>query len=170
MPTVHVCPLSKIGDTVRITGARSLVTLISAGTDVARPPTIASDRHLHLRMSDIVEPMEGQIMPAVQHVSDLIAFAQGWDRAAPLLIHCYAGVSRSTAAAYAIVCALRPEQGEDAIARRLRAASPTATPNRKIVGIADDLLRRRGRMVDAVAAIGTGQACYEGVEFELALA
>ncbi|MBV9218857.1 MAG: tyrosine phosphatase family protein [Methylobacteriaceae bacterium] len=169
MPSIHVCPLSKIEAVVHATGARSLVTLLSAGTEVSRPQLIARERHLHLVVSDIVEAMDGQILPGEHHVRDLVVFARSWDRKAPMLFHCFAGVSRSTAAAFITACALAPDTSERDLAQRLRRASPTATPNRRLVAIADDHLGRRGRMVDAVAAIGTGTACFEGVEFELPL-
>jgi predicted protein tyrosine phosphatase len=169
MPRIHVCPLSRVEDVVRVTGARSLVSLLSTGTELKRPLAIAEAHHLHIAMSDIVEPTEGYILPSNHHVSDLVAFAKRWDRQAPLVVHCYAGVSRSTAAAFIAVCALESDQAETDVAQRLRRASPTATPNRKLVALADDYLGRGGRMVDAIAAIGTGVACFEGAEFELPL-
>jgi predicted protein tyrosine phosphatase len=49
----------------------------------------------------------------------------------------------------------------------LRAASPHATPNRLIVRLADDLLGRKGRMVEAVTAIGRGADAWEGRVFTL---
>ncbi len=62
MPRLHVCSLALIGETVVKTGARSLVTLLSPGTEVERPNGIRPERHLYLALSDIVEPMPGQIL------------------------------------------------------------------------------------------------------------
>jgi predicted protein tyrosine phosphatase len=95
---------------------------------------------------------------------------RGWDRTAPLVVHCWAGISRSTAAAFVSVCALRPDRDERDIAWMLRRASPTATPNSRIVSFADVLLGRNGRMVAAVEAIGRGEIAAEGVPFRLDLA
>lgn len=167
MPRIHVCSLAKIGETVRQTGARSMVTLINPLYPVERPADIEAARHLHISVSDIVEHIDGHVAPDVAHVSDLLHFVRGWDRAHPLLIHCYAGVSRSTAAAYVSACALRPDFCEMETAQRLRALSPTATPNARIVAIADDLLGRGGRMVAAIGEIGRGADCHEGVPFAL---
>ena len=86
-----------------------------------------------------------------------------------MLIHCFAGVSRSTAAAYIAACALKPKRDEFAIARALRAASPTASPNTRLVALADDKLGRRGRMSEAIADIGRGDDCFEGAPFTLEL-
>src|SRR6202007_1450874 len=87
-------------------GARSMVTLLQAGTPIVRPSAITVDRHLFLSLSDIIEPIDGHILPNAEHVETLLDFVYGWDRAAPLLIHCFAGVSRSTAAAFIGACSL----------------------------------------------------------------
>ncbi len=170
MPQIHVCPLSKIPETVRITGARTMVTLINAGTEVVRPREVAEERHLFVAMSDIVLAEDDHILPADGHVESMLDFVRAWDGTAPLLIHCYAGVSRSTAGAFITACALDDKRDEGAIAAEIRARSPTATPNRLMVEIADRLLGRDGRMVAAVAAIGRGEDCLEGVPFALDLA
>jgi len=111
--------------------------------------------------------MEGMILPGRRHVEELLAFALRWERAAPMVIHCFAGISRSTAAAFIAACALAPERDEGDIASRLRAASPSATPNSRLVAVADRLLGRNGRMVRAVAAIGRGEFAAEGKPFRL---
>jgi predicted protein tyrosine phosphatase len=170
MPRIHVCSLSRIDEIVRATGARTLVTLINEGTPVPRPASIAPERHLHVSMSDVVEELEGHVAPHDGHVGSLLDFIHAWDRADPILIHCWAGVSRSTAAAYITACALNPLRSELQIARALRAASPTATPNARLVALADARLGRGGRMVAAVQSIGRGADCAEGVPFALELA
>jgi len=169
LPQIHVCPLSKIPDTVRSTGARTMVTLINRGTEVVRPPEIPETRHLFVAMSDIVLAEDGQILPADTHVETMLAFIRRWDRVDPLLIHCYAGVSRSTAAAFITACALNASRPEREIAQEIRARSPTATPNALMVEIADRVLGRDGRMIEAVREIGRGRDCYEGVPFALDL-
>ena len=167
MPRIHVCPLALIGETVETTGARSLVTLLNPGTNVARPKAIAPDRHLYIGVADIIEDAPGHVLPADGHIRELLDFVAAWDRASPLLIHCFAGVSRSTAAAFVSVCALAPLRDEGEIARALRAASPTATPNSRLVALADATLGRGGRMTRAIEEIGRGQECFEGVPFAL---
>ncbi len=170
MPSIHVCPLSQIPATVRATGARSMVTLISRGTEVIRPHEIDEARHLYVAMSDIVLAMDGEILPDDGHVADVVDFLRRWDRAAPLIIHCYAGVSRSTAAAFIAACLLDETRSEMAIALDIRERSPTATPNALMVKIADRLLGREGRMVEAVRSIGRGAECFEGIPFSIELA
>ena len=166
---IHVCSLSLLHRTVEETGARHVVTLLRDLHLVTRPECIAEDRHLLLGMDDIPEPADGYVAPGEEHVARLIAFARGWDRAAPLVVHCFAGISRSTAGAFVTACALNPGRAESQIAEELRRRSHTASPNRRIVSIADDLLGRNGRMVDAVAAIGAGVPAVEAVPFRLEL-
>ena len=113
--------------------------------------------------------MPGHVLPEATHLDELLRFVRAWDRAEPMLIHCFAGVSRSTAAAYIAACALAPERDEFAIARSLRAASSTASPNARLVALADDALGRCGRMNEAIAEIGRGQECFEGEPFTLEL-
>ena len=169
MPTLHVCSLACLHETVAATRASHIVTLINAATAVERPVSVSADRHLFIGVSDIVDPLDGHIVPAAEHVERLLAFVRAWGRENPLVIHCWAGISRSTAAAFVTACALKPERSEDDIARALRQASPIATPNRRIVAVADEILGRRGRMVDAVERIGRGQEAFEGVPFRLSL-
>ena len=167
MPRIHVCSLALIGETVERSGARSLVTLLNPGTRVVRPRAIPPERHLYIAVADIVEDAPGHVLPGSEHVRELLDFVAGWDRRAPLLIHCFAGVSRSTAAAFIAACALGPRRDEGDIALALRAASPTATPNARLVALADATLGRAGRMTKAIEAIGRGQECFEGLPFAL---
>src|SRR6202023_2086340 len=124
---------------------------------------------LFRRLPDLCEPLEGHVAPDAEHVADLIGFVRGWDQAAPLVVHCWAGISRSTAAAFVSVCALRPERDEREIAWAIRRASPTATPNLRIVAFADLMLERDGRMLTAIESIGRGSLASEGVPFGLDL-
>jgi len=167
---IHVCSLSRLYSTVDETGARHIVTLLRLTDRVKRPDHIAAENHLVLALDDITAPMDGYIAPAEEHVERLIDFVGGWERAAPMVIHCFAGISRSTAGAYVAACALNAGRDEAEIAQAMRRASPTATPNARIVAIADRLLKRDGRMVRAIEALGPGSAAEEGVPFRLNLA
>ena len=167
---IHVCSLARLHATVEETGARRVVSLMRDVELVRRPPTIEDADHLRLRLDDISVPLEGYTIPAEEHIAELLTFVHSWDRAAPLVIHCYAGVSRSTAGAFVSACALNPRRAEAEIAQDIRRLSPTATPNARIVALADQMLGRDGRMVTAIEAIGRGVECYEGHPFRLDLA
>src|SRR3954452_4652675 len=166
---IHVCSLARLHDTVRETGARHVVTLIKDVSLVHRPATVAAENHLLLDMDDITDHIDGYVVPAEEHVGDLLAFVRAWDRANPLVVHCYAGISRSTAGAFVTACALNPRRDELSIARALRSASATAMPNIRIVSLADRMLGRNGRMVAAIESIGPGIAAYASEPFRLDL-
>lgn len=164
---IHVCSLAKVDETVTKTGAERLLSLLAAGTEVVRPASIVPENHLHLVMHDIAVAQEGMTMPGEEHVRNLLDFARQWDRVKPMVVHCYAGISRSTASAYIIAAALSPKRDEVELAQTLRALSPSATPNPRLIAVADALLDRNGRMVEAIHAIGRGADAFEGTPFAL---
>jgi predicted protein tyrosine phosphatase len=166
---IHVCSLSRLQETVEETGARHVVSLLGDEARVERPRGIAAENHLWLRLHDICAPLDGYVLPGEDHVVGLLQFVRGWDRRAPLVVHCFAGISRSTASAFASVCALSPHRDESSIAQALRRASPTATPNPRIVSLADQLLSRNGRMIAAIETIGRGVMADEATPFRLDL-
>jgi predicted protein tyrosine phosphatase len=164
---IKICSLARLNDTVTACGARHVVTLVRDESRLFRPPTVEPDNHLWLQMDDIADAMDGMIAPSEEHVDRLVKFATRWDRAHPLVVHCFAGISRSTAAAFITACALGPEHDEAEIAMRIRKASPTASPNPRLVALGDSYLGRQGRMSRAVERIGLGQPAYEAEPFDL---
>jgi predicted protein tyrosine phosphatase len=162
---IHVCSLAALPDTVRRTGASHILTVMANVEQVQRPESVNPANHLKVAMDDIIEPMDGYVAPSDEHIEKVLAFVRGWDRNAPLVIHCYAGVSRSTASAFAAACALNPHRDEMEIARKIRAASPIASPNRLIVSLADKALGREGRMLRALDEIGPATMMIEGRPF-----
>ena len=166
---IHVCSLARLYDTIETTGARHIVTLLRIAERVQRPSHIAPENHLVIGVDDISMPIEGYTLPGEDHVGRLIKFVGGWDRKAPMVMHCFAGISRSSAAAYVAACTINPQRDEMQIAWDLRRASRTAQPNTRIVSVADRLLKRDGRMIRAVDAIGPGDLSSEGYPFRLDL-
>lgn len=164
---IIVGPLNKVQSLIDEHGVAHVVTLLAPNTPHDAPRGIAPDRHLKLFFHDIVEHMDGHIPPSATDAGRLIDFLSSWDRQDPMLIHCWAGISRSTAAAYTALCLFRPKADEEELALELRAASPSATPNKLIVSLADDVLGRNGRMVKAIAKIGRGADAFEGTPFVL---
>ncbi len=169
MSAIVVCPLSRLDETVGATGATHVVSLLAEGAEMTRPAPIDATNHLDLRLNDITEIMEGYVAPQASHVRHLLDFVDGWDRRQPMVVHCLAGISRSTAAAFIALCHLDPGTAEAHLSSRLRAASPTATPNSRLVALADAILGRGGRMVAAVESIGRGDSAIEGTPFVLPL-
>jgi predicted protein tyrosine phosphatase len=168
MSQILISPFSLLTETVRRHRPSHLLTLM-VEPPVETPQSIPPDRHLRLSVHDIAEPVDGSVAPDESHISDLLRFARSWDRTAPFLVHCWAGISRSTAAAYIVLCDLHGPGHEDRIAQALRVRAPHAQPNRLMVRHADALMTREGRMVAAVEAMGTARPAWEGEVVELPL-
>ncbi len=167
---IHVCSLARLQEIVDATGASHVVTLINKTYPVATPQGVQAERHLWIDIDDISAPLDGYILAQDHHVEQLLTFVRAWDRARPLVVHCHAGISRSSAAAFVSACALAPKRDERMIALAVRQASPTALPNKRIVSIADRLLGRKGRMVAAVAAMSPYSPCHsEALPFRIDL-
>jgi predicted protein tyrosine phosphatase len=164
---LYVCPLSRVHDTLAETRARYLVTLINQQTMLETPSSIDPANHLKIAVNDIIAPQEGLIHPREEHVLELIRFAQTWNRQGPLIVHCWAGISRSTAAAFITLCTLNPGAPEALVARHIREASATALPNRRLVELADELLGRGGRMIRAINEMGPPRLASEAEPFAL---
>ncbi|MDR6305098.1 putative protein tyrosine phosphatase [Nitrobacter vulgaris] len=166
---IHVCSLAALAQTVKTSGASHVLTVMANVDQVRRPHSILEANHLKVSMDDINEPVDGFVAPNDDHIMQVLTFIRGWDRKAPLVVHCYAGISRSTASAFTAACALNPHRDEISIARQIRAASPIAQPNRLIVALADKALGRGGRMLHAVDEMGPGDMTIEGRPFRIDL-
>lgn len=170
MTAIIVSPLARIAEMAVRHRATEMVSLLAANQDFHRPAVIAKDRHLLLGMNDIAFAGTGDLVPPGEaHVEEIIRFARAWNREAPLLIHCWMGVSRSPAAAVIASLAVHPEEEDDSLARRLRSASPYATPNALMIEIGDALLGRQGRLVKAIKSIGRGADADGNAPFVLPL-
>jgi predicted protein tyrosine phosphatase len=166
---IHVCSLAALPDTVKAIGASHVLTVMANVDQVQRPESVLPANHLKVSMDDITEQMDGFVAPSDRHIEQVLNFVRGWDRSAPLVVHCYAGISRSTASAFAAACLLNPHRDEISIARQIRAASPIASPNRLIVSLADKALGREGRMLRALDEMGPGSMLVEGRPFRIDL-
>ena len=169
MPRILVTPLSALEDVLESHRPSHIVTLLSPDHMIETPTGFDPQRHLKLGLDDISDPAAGENPPGRDHVDRLLAFSRQWDGTQPLLIHCWAGISRSMASAYAILCdRLGPgREVEIALAMRRRAAH--ANPNRLLVRHADAALARGGRMVDALQIMGSPLVVMEGVTTALPL-
>lgn len=159
---ILVTPLSAVEDTIRRYRPSHLVTLLSPEHMIETPDGVDPARHLRLSVNDVAEVSAAEVPPAPEHVETLLRFGREWPASAPLLVHCWAGISRSMAAAYIILCDRLGPGSEHSIARALRARASHAFPNPLLVSLADTALSREGRMIDAIRAIGRGTIVAEG--------
>jgi predicted protein tyrosine phosphatase len=167
MPEIHVCSLLVMEDMVAKTSASHLISLINEHMMPPTPEGLVGGNHLKLSMNDIETHISGYVAPSKTHIEQLVEFVHRWDQTGPMIIHCWAGISRSTAAAFIALCALNPDICETQIARMMRKKSPTATPNNLLISWADQHLGRSGRMLSAIEMIGRGEVAAVGVPFSM---
>jgi predicted protein tyrosine phosphatase len=108
-------------------------------------------RRLKLRFHDIIEAQPGWILPERWDVELLLAFSRDLtvSKNAHLLIHCHAGVSRSTAAATLVLAQTWPDRPAEDALREVTRLRPRAWPNLRILELGDEILGRGGEIVDA---------------------
>jgi predicted protein tyrosine phosphatase len=163
MPRILVTPLSALEDALESHRPSHIVTLLSPEHMIATPKGFPADRHLKLGVNDVADSSAGNDPPTRVHIDRLLEFSRGWDAQAPLLIHCWAGISRSMASAFTVLCDRLGQDREVEIALAMRRRAPHAHPNRLLVSHADDALGRGGRMVTALAVMGQPLQVEEGI-------
>ncbi|MBD9373271.1 dual specificity protein phosphatase family protein [Rhizobium sp. ARZ01] len=139
--------------------ATHVVSLLDPELDDCHVPVIGTATHHVLRVRDQEDP------GATNHFPDLIASL--FETLRPIadlddsriLVHCHAGVSRSTAMAYAFL-AHRFGAGRegDAFAALLMVVNKP-WPNRRIVEIIDAHLGREGRLLEPLDAMRSRHPC-----------
>ena len=169
MPRILVTPLSALDDAIANHGPSHIVTLLSPEHMIPTPAGFAAERHLKLGVNDVADPAAGDSPPARDHVERLLAFSRDWDAKKPLLIHCWAGISRSMASAYTVLCDRLGPGREVEIAMAIRRRADHANPNLLLVRHADDILGRNGRMLEALKTMGPPLMLEEGVTTALPL-
>ena len=113
---------------------------------------------LELRFHDMIEDgIAGTLPPREEHVAELLAFGRDLMAEPPpeahLLVHCHAGVSRSTASMALVLAQGLPEAGADRVFAEVLRIRPQAWPNLRIVEMGDALLRRNGALVEAARGV-----------------
>jgi predicted protein tyrosine phosphatase len=154
---IYVCNLAELPHHCLSVRPSHVLSLVSPEELPPTPAGIAQERHLRVAVHDIVEPLDGCVVPDTEHVARVIEFLREWRHEdAPVLIHCVAGISRSMAAAL-IGLVIKAEGREEEAALALRRAAPHAWPNRRIVALADQQLGCEGRLIAAREAMGPAE-------------
>ena len=151
---VTICGIPELGEHCATGVTHVLSILDPEHPELAAFAEFAPHRRLALRFHDIIEPMPDRLAPSREDVARLLEFGSEMNEAAGshLLVHCHAGVSRSTAAATLILAQARPDRpAEEALLTVVR-RRPRAWPNLRIIELGDALLGRRGEIVEAARA------------------
>ena len=113
---------------------------------------------LELRFHDVIDEHNTDVIaPQGVHVAQLLAFGRQL-AAEPhvgthLLVHCHAGISRSTAAMALILAQALPDTPADRIFEEILRIRPQAWPNLRILELGEAELDRQGELVAAAAGV-----------------
>jgi predicted protein tyrosine phosphatase len=112
---------------------------------------------LELRFHDIIEDMPGREAPQPHHVEQVLAFGRDIMREPEpvrhLLVHCHAGVSRSTAAMTLLLAQAQPHLSAPEVLQQVLAIRAKAWPNLRMLTFGEEQLGRPGEFSGAVGEI-----------------
>jgi predicted protein tyrosine phosphatase len=156
LSVLTVCGIEELGDH-QARGVTHVLSILDP--DWPDPEAFqAYDQHHRtvLRFHDAIQPMEGILLPSRDDVAAVLEF--GRSLAAPgreghLLVHCHAGISRSTAAMAILMAQAAPGEDEDSVFSRLLTIRQKAWPNSRMIEFADEQLGRDGRLLRAAGRV-----------------
>lgn len=152
-PALIICCLDDVRSVVKNFRPTAVVSLLPAAEQRPTPRGIAPNRHHRVEIDDIAMKVRGQTLAHRLHMQALIDFLRSCDPRESLLVHCFAGVSRSPAAALIALTLDAPGREGDA-AMLLRQHARHANPNTRLLQLADDALGRGRALVDAAESMG----------------
>ena len=145
---IHICSLEAVKemDTSIYDG---IITI--EDSDIQNPFRVRSGetQQLILRFDDISTPIDDLIVPQDIHIERALKFAQ-LIADGSLLIHCHAGISRSSAIALAIIADKLGEGNEEEAVKTLEFINPNCRPNRLLVKMTDEILERNMDLYNTV--------------------
>jgi predicted protein tyrosine phosphatase len=154
-----ICGLRELPDRCTAEVSHLLSILDPEHPELADFEPSTARRRLILRFHDVIVPTPGSVSPEPTHVEAILEFGRKLPDADPahLLVHCHAGVSRSTAAMTALLAQAHPDVAEADILEHVRSIRPQTWPNSLMIAFADRLLGRGGRLLAALPAFYAAQ-------------
>ncbi len=153
---ICICSLRELKRQVKRLSAKHVVSLIGMEGMPRTPWGVSRENHLRLAVDDIEYDIPGYDSPRLSDVERLVTFGERWTGDTPVIVHCYAGISRSSAAALTLLSQKNPGREMEA-AQLIRERAPHANPNLLIVELADRLLGSQGRLLDAAQNMGPSE-------------
>jgi predicted protein tyrosine phosphatase len=159
---VTICGLDELAGHCAL-GVTHVLSILDPGWPEPEPlRDFELSRRLKLNFHDVIEAEPGWIAPERFDVELLLAFGRslgeivdeaGAEAATHLLVHCHAGVSRSTAAAILLLAQHEPARSAQNVVGQVIRARPRAWPNLRMIEMGDELLGRDGEIVASVRAL-----------------
>jgi predicted protein tyrosine phosphatase len=154
---ITVCGIEELAGHCE-TGASHVLSILDPDYPVPEAfGRFGEHRKLELRFHDVIDERESNEPPRQQDVTQLLAFGRDLMHESPkdahLLVHCHAGISRSTASMALILAQALPDLPPRAILQEVLRIRPKAWPNLRIVEIGDKMLDRDGQIVSAAIEV-----------------
>lgn len=164
-----ICGLAELGEHTN-TSVQYVLSILDPGYPIPEYFTRFSERNrLELRFNDIIDETPGQLLASPADIDELLRFGQRIELDAPanVLVHCHAGVSRSTAAAALMLAQARPALSGSEIFDAMLHIRDWAWPNLRMVELGDIALGRKGELVAAAGRLYAHQInqCHELVPY-----
>jgi predicted protein tyrosine phosphatase len=151
---ITICGILELGEHSE-TGVTHVLSILDPGwPDPNAFTDFAPHRREALRFHDVIAPVGGAILPTERDVAQLLEFGREAMTAGPdthLLIHCHAGISRSTASAALLLAQEDPTRDPADIVAEIARLRPRAWPNLLLLEYGEATLGRHGEIVPAVA-------------------
>ena len=152
---ITICGISELGEHCEA-GVTHVLSILDPGwPDPEAFADFPPHRRESLRFNDVIAPGPDVVAPDEEIVTRLLAFGGDVEVAgefAHLLIHCHAGISRSTAAAALLLAQESPLRPAFEIFDEIALLRPRAWPNLALLELGDVALGRHGALVAAVGA------------------
>ena len=145
---IHICSLHQVRE-IDVSTYDGIITI--EDTTIREPFRVQTDepKQLILRFDDINQPMDDYVVPQMSHIKRALDFSDKIDGGS-LLVHCHAGISRSSAIALAVIAKKLGSGKEQEAVNTLEYINPNCRPNKSIVEMTDELLERDGKLYDKV--------------------
>jgi predicted protein tyrosine phosphatase len=140
---LKILPRNKVSKILMSKSKGSLVKwILSIGDPLTKPPTgyVNIEHRLRLEFEDDTDPNQLNA-PQVQHVQRIINFAKHFPSEGIAVIHCDAGISRSSAAAVITLKTKLPQTDDESIVHTVLNYQPGLHPNKLMLELADQILK-----------------------------
>jgi predicted protein tyrosine phosphatase len=133
-------------------GVSHVLSILDPGWPAPEFGSYGEHARLELRFNDVIEPDAPGAPPTADHVAGALSFGAGLGEGDHLLVHCHAGVSRSTAALSLILAKARPDRPAGEVLAEVVRIRRQAWPNLRMIELGDAMLGRNGELVAAAHA------------------
>ena len=148
-PSIQICSLETV-QKIELSSYSGVITIENSTIENPFRVENGTPEQLILKFDDISSTMDDYIKPQKFHIKKALSFANKVDDGT-LLIHCHAGISRSSAIALAIITESFGAGRESDAVEFLAKINPNARPNKSLILMTDEMLGREMALFKTVS-------------------